>query len=232
MSILDLSTSYLTKIEIEGSRLLAYYVSVEEPQSFDLAGITGLDCSSNCLTSLPNNLPENFVFLDCYDNFLVELPPLPKSLKELSCPKNTLATLPELPAGLTSLICYNNGLTSLPKGLPENLIILECSNNNLKELPDPLPPRLEELLFHGNEVTSLPDFLPASLTTFWCYDNPLKYIPFWKTRPKGLVVSLKDQHRYSVKNYREGYRRQKITRYLFLTFFATEGLQLDFLDLP
>ena len=62
------------------------------------------------LTQMPDNFLKNLnklVILDCSNNFLTELPELPKSLKLLSCWSNQLAELPELPEGLV-LRCQDN----------------------------------------------------------------------------------------------------------------------------
>lgn len=204
MTLLNLCSRNLIKLEIEGEVLLAYPKN-SKPKKFSLKNVTSLNCSDNKLTSLPP-LPEGLTDLDCSGNKLTSLPLLPKRLTDLDCSNNLLLGLPLLPRKLEVLDCSGNHLSELPL-LPKGLEELNCSNNHLSELSS-LPEGLEELD---------------------CYANPLKYIPFLKNEPGFLIVPTFLEEKYTTENYQEGYRLQEINRYLFLSFFVEVGVQLDFL---
>jgi Leucine-rich repeat (LRR) protein len=67
--------------------------------------ITYLNCRHNCITSLPDNLPNSLTYLNCSNNKLTSLPD-------------------NLPNSLTNLDCSNNNLTSLSDNLPNSLTLL------------------------------------------------------------------------------------------------------------
>ncbi|MBC7864652.1 MAG: T9SS type A sorting domain-containing protein, partial [Bacteroidia bacterium] len=123
--------------------------------------------------------------LNCRNNQLASLPPLPTTLEYLWCSQNPMPAFPTLPAGLDSLtysstnvngcikattvlppslsylVCTLNQMTGLPT-LPASLIHLNCSINQLTGLPA-LPPLLQTLMCTNNKLTSLPA-LPSTLT--------------------------------------------------------------------
>ena len=71
--------------------------------------IKKLDLSSKGLTYLPSlERFKNLEVLDCEENQLTSLPPLPSSLRILYCGNNRLTTLPPLPSYLQDLYCENN----------------------------------------------------------------------------------------------------------------------------
>ena len=137
----------------------------------DLTGVTELDCSNNQLTSLPP-LPKTLKELYCSNNQLTSLPPLPETLEILYCEYNQLTSLPPLPETLEELICFNNQLTSLPP-LPETLKKLCCSNNQLTSLPH--LKTLEILYCSNNQLTSLPHL--TTLKELDCTNNQLTSLP-------------------------------------------------------
>jgi hypothetical protein len=112
--------------------------------------------------------------LNCYNNQLTYLPPLPSTLKTLGCCNNQLTYLPHLPSTLEMLWCYNNQLTYLPH-LPSNLEILWCYNNQLTSLP-PLSSNLNRLNCYYNQLTYLP-LLPSTLKSLECSNNQLTSLP-------------------------------------------------------
>ncbi|ABG57748.1 gliding motility-associated C-terminal domain-containing protein [Cytophaga hutchinsonii] len=112
--------------------------------------------------------------LNCENNTLTFLPPLPVSLKDLSCGSNKLIVLPALPPSLLNLFCGINQLTSLPY-LPMALENLACNDNKLTLLPD-LPDSLIYLYCYNNQLQSLPR-LPQSLTHIACLHNQLTTLP-------------------------------------------------------
>jgi len=107
----------------------------------------------------------NLTFLHCLSRF--------KNLRRLNCSDNRLTSLPPLPENLKELFCYHNKLCSLPP-LPENLSRLSCYDNKLTSLP-PLPEKLEELVCYHNKLTSLPP-LPEKLEYLCCFNNPISEI--------------------------------------------------------
>jgi uncharacterized repeat protein (TIGR01451 family) len=112
--------------------------------------------------------------LDCGDNQITSLPPLPTTLKSLWCDNNQLTSLPPLPNQIFLLECSNNVLTILST-LPDSLHWLICSNNSLTNLPS-LPNKLENLYCESNILTSLP-LLPITLLTLDCSNNALTGLP-------------------------------------------------------
>jgi hypothetical protein len=113
-------------------------------------------------------------YLNCNDNFLQQLPPLPSGLRQLLCRNNDLTSLPVLPNSLEKLYCHNNLLTWLP-ALPDSLHLLNCSINQLTQLPT-LPASLTSLLCQLNVINILPT-MPDSLHQFYCYSNQLFCLP-------------------------------------------------------
>src|SRR5687767_4835415 len=58
--------------------------------------------------------------LKCFDDSLIFLPPLPKTIRYMACDGNKLTSLPALPDSLRWLSCGSNELTTLPS-LPAEL---------------------------------------------------------------------------------------------------------------
>ena len=72
--------------------------------------------------------------MDCSNNQLISLPPLPSTLEIFYCYNNQLTSLPSLPSTLQKLYCFDNQLSHLPP-LPSILQLLVCSRNQLTHLP-------------------------------------------------------------------------------------------------
>jgi hypothetical protein len=140
-------------------------------QYFD--GLDTLDCNDNSLGTLPP-LPAGLVYLDCHQTLLTVLPVLPDSLVYLACLMNQLTTLPALPGSLTALLCQYNQLTTLPI-LPNGLTDLRCSDNQLASIPN-FPNGLILLYLFNNRLTSLPT-LPSGLRQLDCLHNQLASLP-------------------------------------------------------
>lgn len=116
--------------------------------------------------------------LNCSNNELSELPPLPPKLTSLTARQNKLETLPEnLPSQLTSLNVSQNQLMWLPSELPEKLTELNCGENQLLELPEKLPQDLRILSCSSNQLASLPQVLPQNLDNLSCALNNLSTLP-------------------------------------------------------
>jgi uncharacterized repeat protein (TIGR01451 family) len=134
-----------------------------------------------------NNPPASLEYLDCSNNYAINLPPLPPNLKYLNCSWNALNLLPALPASLETLICNNNansvydgvdwidyGFNSLGT-LGPALKYLNCSSNRLTGLPV-LPGTLTYLSCYANSIGAngnpFPQ-LPSSLEYLNCYSNQI-----------------------------------------------------------
>jgi uncharacterized repeat protein (TIGR01451 family) len=172
-------------------------ITINDQFLVDLTGIQyfdnllNLDCYNNLLTSLPP-LPQSLLYLDCTNNQLTNLPMLPNSLKHLDCFDNQLNALPSLPGSLTHLQCSFNQIAQLPT-LPNELEFLSCRNNQLINLPT-LNDSLKTLFCSINQLSSLPS-LPNSLLSLDCSSNQITSLPF-------LPVSLLNLYcSYNLLNY-------------------------------
>lgn len=101
---------------------------------------------------------ENLKELNCENNQLILLPPMPK-LKILNCGSNLLISLPSMP-NLEQLFCGYNQLTLLPS-MP-NLEIIHCQNNQITTLPPML-----NLKYLGCIGNPLPFFALAKWKRYW-----------------------------------------------------------------
>lgn len=157
--------------------------SLEGIQYF--TSLQDLNCENNKLNILPP-LPNSVQILNCARNLLDSLPSLSNSLTVLKCDNNLLIHLPTLPNTLTSLTCYYNSLVSLPT-LPNLLFEIECSHNNLASLPT-LDTSLKSLACHFNSLTVLP-LLNNNLRQLYCSSNLLTSLPTLNTKLQILGCS-------------------------------------------
>jgi len=119
-------------------------------------------------------LPDGLIGLNCTDNKLAELPPLPVTLKGLDFTGIAFFTALETRAShsagcLSRLYCSHNGFKVLPI-LPDGLIGLDCSYNSLAA-----PPTL--LVF-----VNLCRFAFARCTVFGEISMPVKCLHLSQTR--------------------------------------------------
>jgi phosphate transport system substrate-binding protein len=160
----------------------------------DLAGIEYftelelLDCADNNLKVLPP-LPDSVTRLYCYENEIGELPVLPKSLERFDCDDNYITFLPDLPEGLIYLSCNENQLEDLPK-LPQSLEQLYCNNNFIWKMPE-INENLKRLYIEDNYLTKTP-VLPDSLMLFSCVGNPITNASAY-TRNEEYAKSLTEE---------------------------------------
>lgn len=101
-----------------------------------------LDCRRAGLVALPA-LPDSTAFrrLDCSENMIRRIDPLPPWTVELTCNFNRIAALPPLPEFLEHLDCGDNRIEELPPLAHTRLTVLRTAVNYIKELP-PLPATL------------------------------------------------------------------------------------------
>ena len=102
----------------------------------------------------------------------------------------------------------------------ENELLQVCSLENVTSLD-----------CSDNQLTSLPDTLPERLKVLDCFNNPLRYVPFFPKRPNILSVPEKFEKKHYVKRYSEYYQKQQLNRYLVQLFFSEMGFSEDFLEL-
>jgi hypothetical protein len=118
---------------------------------------------------------------------IIQIPPLPVSLKELSIAGGKAPPIVQLPTGLQTIYLNSCSLTGLPvlnkaltgfwcsnnsivfTTLPDSLKDLACINCSLNSLPD-LPSSLLRLKCDGNHLTNLPN-LPLGLQYLHCSGN-------------------------------------------------------------
>jgi Leucine-rich repeat (LRR) protein len=111
----------------------------------NIADLTGIEAFTSLLS------------LNCFNNRLVTLPPLPSTLLTLSCFNNQLTSL-SLPSGLKELYCYDNPIASLPNPLPSGLGILNCVRSLYTRLPI-LPNTMADLTISPAIITCLPNIV-------------------------------------------------------------------------
>lgn len=134
-----------------------------------------LRCDLNDLTEMPE-LPTGLKHLNNSNNFLENSHPvLPEGLEYFNCRGNQwLVNLPALPSTLKTLYCGDMHLNTLQE-LPPTLEYLECNYNFLTVMPD-FPQSLRSINFYSNQVTQVPQ-LPDSLETLVCFLNQIAELP-------------------------------------------------------
>ena len=152
----------------------------------NLSNLQTFFCSSNYLTSLPNNmiLPKLQTF-SCIHNQLKSLPNNMNfnNLQYFNCSYNQLSSLPVCILNFLNLQrfdCSYNQLTSLPNNMNfPNLKIFSCTHNQLTSLPDKMNfLNLQRFDCSYNQLTSLPNNMNfPNLQTFYCYNNKLTSLP-------------------------------------------------------
>ena len=179
--------------QLDTTNINAKTLSYINASGLNIADLTGvqyfrslkqLQCPNNLLTSLPP-LPDSLLVLTCNNNKLISLPPLPKMLQSLWCGNNFLISIPVLPYTLLQLLCDGNALTNLPT-LPNSLQTLTCGNNAITILPV-LPSSLKSLNCEKNKLTSLPE-LPDSLISLVCINNEITCFPTFPNSLTSLII--------------------------------------------
>jgi hypothetical protein len=156
-----------------------------------------VDCSDNQLTSLPENIGENWPNLTIFSCGYNQLESLPENIGEnwtnlnyFYCNNNQLKLLPENIGSnwtnLTHFDCHYNKLNSLPKNIGfnwTNLTHFNCGYNQLKSLPENIGSNwtnLTQFYCWGNQLKSLPENIGSNwtnLTQFYCSLNQLNSLP-------------------------------------------------------
>ena len=135
---------------------------------------TKLEMVKQNLRIFPSIRFSQLVQLNCSYNELIELPPLPDTLKTLYCCSNQLKTFPKLP-DLIRLSCAMNQLTSLD--LPDSIEHVYCRSNQLVHLT--IPPNVV-VLYCGCNVLETLD-LNEGLLELECSNNQLTHIQLTET---------------------------------------------------
>jgi hypothetical protein len=147
----------VNRITEDGQKLKNLTIAIQNIS--DITGVIGF----SSLTSL-----------NCGNNKITFIPPLPSGLKTLFISYNKLENLNNLPNSLTALYCNGNQLKNL-SNLPSELKALNCSYNVLTTLP-PLPLQLKTFFCSNNRISALPK-LPKTLEALDCANNTLKNLP-------------------------------------------------------
>jgi hypothetical protein len=124
---------------------------------------TNIDLSRRHLSRFPSLA--RFTHLQTLNlsiNPLVELPHLPRGIRNISLSDVVFESLPVLPSSVINLrIVSCPNLTQLIAPLPASLVSLHIEESGLESLP-PLPPFLENLNVRGTRLARLPQ-LPSTL---------------------------------------------------------------------
>jgi uncharacterized repeat protein (TIGR01451 family) len=149
--------------------------------------LDSLDCSDNGILFLPP-LPSRLTYLNCQINWIgmdsVGASPLPSGLRTFICGNNYFPGFAALPDSLSYFACNNNSIDSLPT-LPDSLLYLDCSSNYIKTLPS-LPRGMQFFSCDfNNTITYLPP-LPDNLRELYCVYNKIAALP--SVLPATLVV--------------------------------------------
>ncbi|MCW3126602.1 MAG: hypothetical protein JWO03_2260 [Bacteroidetes bacterium] len=131
-----------------------------------LSTITSIDCRNAYIHDLTllRYFP-NVTSLNCYNNHLDSLPPLPAGLTYLDCGYTHITRLPALPVSLTYLRIYYNLITTLPT-LPAGLVHLDIGQTAVRDSITSLPVTLRYLDVRGAPIRHLPDTLPSLDTLY------------------------------------------------------------------
>ena len=112
---------------------------------------------------------DNLIHLDCNNNLLNSLPPLPNNLEDLICNNNQLLSLPILPNSLNILVCSYNQITYIPP-VPSQMFMFFVHNNNITCFNNlPVTPIMEYGIYN-NPFTCVPNH------TFYSISYPLCYV--------------------------------------------------------
>ncbi len=112
---------------------------------------------------------DNLIHLDCNNNLLSGLPPMPNNLEDLICNNNQLLSLPIFPNSLNILVCSYNQITYIPP-VPSQMFMFFVHDNNITCFNNlPVTPIMEYGI-HNNPFTCVPNH------TFYSINYPLCYI--------------------------------------------------------
>ncbi len=172
------SDSKLSEAEIAGiTSMDVQRLDIKNMQGIEFfTALTGLDCSSNQLTSLDVSQNTALTSLDCSSNQLTALDVSKNTaLTGLNCNFNQLAALDvSNNTALTDLWCSSNKLTSIDLTKNIALKVLLCSNNQLAALNVSGCIALTGLGCSNNQLTSLDVSGCIALTELHCSDNQIK----------------------------------------------------------
>ena len=172
------SDSKLSEAEIAGiTSMDVQRLDIKNMQGIEFfTALTGLDCSSNQLTSLDVSKNTALTSLDCSSNQLTALDVSKNTaLTGLNCNFNQLTALDvSNNTALTDLWCSSNQLTSLDVSKNIALKVLLCSNNQLTALNVSGCIALTGLGCSSNQLTSLDVSECIALTELHCSDNQIK----------------------------------------------------------
>lgn len=163
-AVKKISVNYMGLESLEGisyfKNLKYLYARGNELDSLDVSAnraLEELECSENCLSSLPVGNLSKLKKLCCYDNEIQRLN-VGRNLKlnYLDCQGNSMV---ELYLGknqnLKTIICFGNQLTKLDLKNVRNLLYLDCWNNRLTSLSLTNNKALKRLRVYRNKISKL-----------------------------------------------------------------------------
>jgi hypothetical protein len=128
-----------------------------------------LYCGDNKITHLP--IYHTIIEMKCSNNCIVELPPLPPTLKVLECSSNLIKSLSNLPPGLAHLDCSSNQIETIDY-FPKLLVNIKCMGNRLKSIPY-VHRKVEYLSISYNPIRHLPNGM-ENVNYLHCMGCPLQ----------------------------------------------------------
>ena len=115
--------------------------------------VSQFNCSHNILIHL--TLPNELVELNCSHNHISKLELIGiHHLKQLNCSNNELVELTPIPETIQEINCSHNHITSLDLNELPELRILHCSHNKLMIIQN-LPIQLEDLKMDNNPMAEI-----------------------------------------------------------------------------
>ena len=109
---------------------------------------------------------------------LIEIPFLPHSLRILDIVNCGLIELPPLPPTLRDLWCWGNNIRRLPRFLPVRLEHIDCSNNPIDTFPSSLPLTLKKLYARNCNLSKVSSNIKGLEIIEIGYDPVLKSDPW------------------------------------------------------
>ncbi|MCB9425867.1 MAG: T9SS type A sorting domain-containing protein [Flavobacteriales bacterium] len=178
--VIDLNGDW--KISIQEAQAFNGTLDIYFKGIFDLSGIevftniSGLNCSSNNLTSVDFSHNTQLKLLSCGNNQISTLNiSALTQLETLNCYNNLLTQLDV--SALTQLVelgCYNNQITELNTSKNKQLQLLFCSNNQIQNLDVSANTSLENLTCNNNKILNLALTNNSDLSRLDCSYNLLE----------------------------------------------------------
>ena len=143
--------------------------------------VLSINCSSNNLSSLPENMnfPNLHTFSCSFNKISIIINMNFPNLHNFYCNDNIISIIKNINfPNLHTFYCCRNKLTQLPENMNfPNLYSFDCRDNNLESLYNMNFPNLHNFYCSNNKLVSLEDMNFPNLRTFDCSMNNLKSLP-------------------------------------------------------